>query len=404
MLTDTSVRSVQASSKGLKLFDSGGLYLLVTPKGAKLWRLKYRYDGREKLISLGAYPAISLKGARARRDDARRLLAEGVDPSAQRKASRAAQADTLQAIAQEWLDKQGHLEESTVKRDRDRLTNFVLPHLGSWPVKKITAPDLLMVLRRIESRGRLETAHRTRAIVGRVLRYAIATGRAERDVSADLKGALAPARSENHAAIVDPQRVGELLRAIEGYVGQPETWAALRLAPLVFLRPGELRGAQWAEIDLEAAEWRVPGERMKMGEQHLVPLATQAIAILREIEPLTRRSSSSFIFPGLRTSTRPISENTINAALRRLGYSKEEQTGHGFRTIASTLLNEQGWHPDVIELQLAHAERNKVRAAYNRAQRLPERRRMMQAWADYLDGLKAGSGNIVAIGAARAQE
>lgn len=395
MLTEAAVKAAKPREKPYKLFDERGLYLLVTPESSRLWRLKYKFERREKLLSLGAYPDVSLKAARMRRDDARRVIADGVDPSAQRRAAKVAHGDTFKAIAQEWLGRQKTLKEITIKRDQDRLENFVYPYIGTRPIGNITAPDLLAVLRRIESRGIHETAHRTRALCGRVFRYAVATGRAERDVSADLRGALTTAVTAHHSAIVEPQRVGELLRAIDGYTGQPETGAALRLAPLVFLRPGELRAAQWTEIDLDAAEWRVPGERMKMGEAHVVPLATQAMKILRDIQPLT--GTGKFVFPGLRSPSRPISENTINGALRRLGYSREEQTGHGFRTIASTLLNEQGWHPDLIELQLAHAERNQVRAAYNKAQRLPERRKMMQAWADYLDGLKAG-GKVVSIG------
>lgn len=399
MLTEAAVKAAKPREKPYKLFDERGLYLLVTPEKSRLWRLKYKFERREKLLALGAYPDVSLKAARKRRDEARGVLADGADPSAQRRAAKMAEGDTFKAIAQEWLGKQKKLKDITIKRDQDRLDNFVYPFIGARPIGNITAPDLLAVLRRIESRGIHETAHRTRALCGRIFRYAVATGRAERDVSADLRGALTVAVTENHAAIVDPQRVGELMRAIDGYSGQPETAAALRLAPLVFLRPGELRAAQWSEIDLDVAEWRIPGERMKMGVPHIVPLATQAVTILQELQPLT--GAGKFVFPGLRSPSRPISENTINGALRRLGYSKEEQTGHGFRTIASTLLNEQGWHSDLIELQLAHAERNQVRAAYNKAQRLPERRKMMQAWADYLDGLKAG-GKVVAINRAKA--
>jgi integrase len=266
--------------------------------------------------------------------------------------------------------------------------------LGSRLIAAITAQELLAVLRRIEARGKHETAHRVRALAGRVLRYAVATGRAQHDVAADLKDALAPVKSKNFASVLDPVRVGELMRAIDGYTGHPVTALALKLAPLVFVRPGELRAAEWPEFDLPNAEWRIPGARMKMGEPHVVPLARQALAILRELQPFAR--GGRYLFPSLRTRDRPMSNNTINAALRRLGYSSEEQTGHGFRSMASTLLNEQGFPPDVIELQLAHAERNKVRAAYNKAQRLPERRKMMQAWADYLDGLRAG-GTVVPI-------
>jgi integrase len=248
---------------------------------------------------------------------------------------------------------------------------------------------VLAALKRIEARGRYETAHRVRALAGRVFRYAVATGRAQHDVAADLKDALAPVKSKNFASVTDPLRVGELMRAIHGYTGQPVTALALRLAPLVFVRPGELRAAEWSEFDLANSEWRIPAERMKMGEAHIVPLARQAIAILLELEPFAR--GGRYLCPSLRTRDRPMSDNTVNAALRRLGYTSEEQTGHGFRSMASTLLNEQGFPPDVIELQLAHTERNKVRAAYHKAQRLPERRKMMQAWADYLDRLRDGA-------------
>lgn len=402
MLTDADIRAARPREKPQKLFDERGLYLLITSgKKAKsrLWRLKYKFEGREKLLSLGAYPDVSLKRAREKRDELRTQVADGTDPAALRRTERLAQGNTLSTITREWLGKQKHLKESTLKRDRDRLEKYILPSLGNRPVSAITAPDLLAALRRIEDRGTHETAHRTRAVVGRVLRYAIATGRAERDVSADLKGALAPAVGKNHAAITDPQRIGELLRAIDGYVGQPATAAALKLAPLVFVRPGELRAAEWSEFDLDGAEWRIPGERMKMGVQHIVPLSRQAVAILLELQPLT--GDGRYVFPALTSPLRPLSENTLNAALRRLGYSGDEMVAHGFRSIASTLLNEQAWHPDLIELQLAHAERNKVRGAYNKAQRLPERRKMLQAWANYLDGLKSG-GKVVAIGSRRA--
>jgi integrase len=266
------------------------------------------------------------------------------------------------------------------------------PYIGSRPIAKLGAIDVLKVLKRIEGRGTHETAHRTRQRCSQVFRYAVQTERAAHDVTADLRGALAPVVSEHHAAITEPSRIGELLRAIDGYTGHSVT--ALKLAPLFFVRPGELRHAEWTEFELDGNEpqWRIPADKMKMGEQHLVPLSKQAVALLRELQPLTGRGP--YLFPSLRSRARPMSNNTVNAALRRLGYTSEEMTGHGFRSLASTCLNEQGYHPDLIELQLAHAERNKVRAAYNKAQRLPERRKMMQAWADYLDGLRA-SANVV---------
>jgi integrase len=389
-LSELKIRNAKPRERAYKIFDERGLFLLVTPTGGRLWRLRYRIGNLEKLISLGAYPDVPLKRAREKRDDARRLVADEIDPSADRKAKRAAMLVTFEGVAQEWLDLQAKsLAPETISILGSRLNTGLYPYLGSRPVGAITAQELLAALRRIEARGRHETAHRVRALAGRVLRYAVATGRAQHDVAADLKDALAPVKSKNFASVTDPVRVGELMRAIDGYTGHPVTALALKLAPLVFVRPGELRAAEWSEFDLPNAEWRIPGTRMKMGEPHVVPLARQALAILRELQPFAR--GGRYLFASLRTRERPMSNNTINAALRRLGYSGEEQTAHGFRSMASTLLNEQGFPPDVIELQLAHAERNKVRAAYNKAQRLGERRKMMQAWADYLDGLRAGA-------------
>lgn len=387
-LTDAKIKSSKPRDKSYKLFDERGLFLLIKPNGARLWRFKYNFSGAEKLLSFGDYRDVPLRVARDMRDEARRLVASGTDPSAERQAKRAARAETFAAVAEEWLQtKRRTLSEGTWNRDRDQLKKKVGPYLGNRPIALIEAPELLSVIRRIESKGTHDTAHRVRAVVGRVFRYAIATGRARHDISADLKGALAPKDTRNHPGITDPSKLGELLRAIDGYEGQPTTYAALRLAPYVFVRPGELRAAEWSELDLANAEWRIPAARMKMGELHVVPLSRQAIAILRELEPIT--GAGRFVFPAIGAGSRPLSNNTLNAALRRIGYSGDVHTAHGFRTTASTLLNEQGWHPDLIELQLAHAERNKVRAAYNKAQRLPERRQMMQAWADYLDGLRS---------------
>jgi len=400
-LTDAVIRATRPRETPFKIFDSDGLYLLIAPEGGRWWRFKYRHDGRERLISLGTYPEVTLAQARQRRDDARRQVAGGIDPSAKRRAERAARAETFAAVAHEWLEMQrAKLAPVTFAKKLATLERFLFPHLGARPVAKIAAPELLATLRRIEARRIHETAHRARSLAGAVLRYAVATGRAERDPSADLRGALAPVVVTNRAAITDPARVGELLRAIDGYAAgfrsQPATAAALKLAPLLFVRPGELRAAEWSELKLdgEHPEWRIPGARMKMGEEHLVPLARQAVAILRELHPIT--GTGRYVFPSLRGPSRPISANTINVALRALGFDGAEITGHGFRAMASTLLNEQGFPPDVIELQLAHAERNEVRAAYNRAKRVAERRRMMQSWADYLDGLRAG-GSVVAI-------
>lgn len=387
-LTTTAVKNARPRKKPYKLAAGGGLALLVTPAGGKWWRWRYRYGGREKMLSMGVYPDVSLKEAGLRRDKARQLLADGSDPSVLRRAEGEARADTFEAIAREWLAlQQRKLATVTLYKAKWMLEAFVFPRLGSRPIRDITPPELLATLRLMEASGKHETTHRTKQRVGQVFRYAIATGRAERDITADLKGALAPVTSTNRAAITDPARVGGLLRAIDGFQGQPATAYALKLAPLLFVRPGELRAAEWSEFDLDAAEWRIPAARTKMRTAHVVPLSRQAVAILRAAHMLT--GSGRYVFPSLRSRDRPMSENTLNAALRRLGYAKDEMTAHGFRALASTLLNEQGWAPDVIERQLAHAERNKVRAAYNRAERLPERRKMMQAWANYLAGLRA---------------
>ena len=398
-LTDTKIRTAKPRERPYKLFDGGGLYLMVAAQKdgtpSRYWRLKYRIGGKEKVLAIGTYPDINLREAREAAADARKLLVRGADPSEKKRSSKIVQADTFQAVAEEWLGLQAKkLAPVTLEKGRWMLETFIYPRLGDKLINEIKAPELLAALKAIEAKGRHETATRTKQRVGQVMRYAIATGRAERDITADLRGALAPVPTKNRAAITDPARVGELLRAIDGYQGEPATAAALNLAPLTFVRPGELRGAEWREFDLKGAEWRIPGERMKMGDAHIVPLSSQAVEILTGLQALT--GSGRYLFPSLRSRERPMSENTLNAALRRLGYTTDEMTAHGFRAMASTLLNEQGFAPDVIELQLAHAERNKVRAAYNRAQRLPERRKMMQAWADYLDGLKA-AGNVTPI-------
>lgn len=381
VLTELVVKAARAREKPYKLSDERGLYLLVSPTGARLWRFKYRQDGVERLLTFGAYPEVSLKRAREKRDEARAKLLDGIDPRRQD-----ATAETFEDIAREWLTRKKDLAESTLKRDRERLENFIFPHLGRKPIRTITAPDLLAELRKVEARGTFETAHRTRAVVGRVFRYAIATGRAKFDIAAQLIGALTAAKPSSYAAITEPRKIGELLRAIDGYVGQPSTEYALKLAPYVFVRPGELRGARWQEFNLEAAEWRIPWQRMKSGREHIVPLATQVVALLERLQAFT----TDYLFPSLRTTRRPISEVTLNAALRRMGFTKDEMTPHGFRSMASTRLNEMGFPPSDIELQLAHMDKDQVRAAYNRSLRLDERRNMMQAWADYLDALKAG--------------
>jgi len=392
ILTEIRIRAARPKERAYKLFDLRGLFMLVTPTGGRLWRVRYRMNGVEKLLTLGKYPDVSLKRAREKRDDARQLVADNVDPSVKRQAERNAAADTFGAIATEWLSlHKASWAAETVSILEGRVKAYLMPYLGSRPVAAITAQELLGVLRRVEARGRNETAHRVRSLAGRILRFAVATGRATHDVAADLKDALAPVASRNFASVTDPVKVGELLRAIDGYSGQPITALALKLAPLVFVRPGELRGAEWSEFDFDNSQWRIPASRMKMGDSHIVPLSSQAVEILKELERFT--GTGKYVFPSLLSRDRPMSENTINAALRRMGYSGDDQTGHGFRSMASTLLNEQGFPPDVIELQLAHVERNKVRAAYNKAQRLAERRVMMQAWADLLDQLRERAGN-----------
>jgi len=398
MLTPSAVTNAKPRAKPYKLADERGLFLLVRSNGSRWWRFKYRRPGthKENLLSLGVYPDVSLRKARERRDEARRLLADGIDPGDKRKAEQAAGAETFEAIAREWFAKYspnwapGH--SSKIIR---RLELDVFPWIGGKPIVSITAPDVLTVLRRIESRGVIETAYRAKTNIGQVMRYAIATGRANLDPTPSLRGALAPSPERHHATITDPDRIGELLRAIDAYAGDYVTRAALLLAPLVFVRPGELRHAEWAEIDLDAGEWRIPADKMKMRAPHIVPLASQAVATLRDLQPLT--GSGRYVFPGARSRKRAMSENTVNAALRRMGFDHGTMTGHGFRSMASTLLNEQGWNRDAIERQLAHAERDAVRAAYNYAEHLPERRKMMQAWADYLGALRTAPGKVVPI-------
>lgn len=391
-LTDTAVRSIRPTEKIQRIRDDRGLYLEVRPNGNKFWRFRYWIEKRERILSLGPYPEISLQKARERREEARKVIADGQDPAEVKKAAReeaAAPAENFEAVAREWHGRKSPtwVIEHSEKIIR-RFELYIFPWLGARPVRDITAPDLLQCLRRVEDRGAVETAHRVHQICSQVFRYAIATGRAERDPAADLRGALIPVKGDHRAAVTDPAGASALMRSIDAYPGGFTTRAAMIYAALTFVRPGELRRAEWEEIDMERAEWRIPGPKMKMREQHIVPLAGQALQLLDQLRPLT--GSGRYLFPSIRTAERPMSEATVLAALRTLGYAKEEMCGHGFRAMASTLLNEAGWPPDVIERQLAHAERNKVRAAYNRAQLLPERRRMMQAWADYLDALRDG--------------
>jgi integrase len=394
-LTDTQIKTLKPEAKPRKVADEKGLYLLVQPTGGKLWRLKYRIDGKEKLLALGVYPDVGLKDARAARDEARRLLADGLDPSEHRKANKNARADAVgnsfEAVAREWFTKllptwtPDHADKIIKRLERD-----VFPWIGGKPIADLNAPAVLTTIRRIEARGRLETAHRALQNCGQVFRYAVATGRAERDPTGDLRGALPPTREKHMAAITEPAEVGALLRAIDAFRGT-----------LVFVRPGELRQAEWSEIDLDKGEWNIPAERMKgwtrkgITTPHLVPLAPQAVEILRELQPLTGRGVH--VFAG-RDPKKPMSNAAVNAALRRMGYdTKTEMTGHGFRAMARTILHEElNVDRDVIEHQLAHAVPDALGTAYNRTKFIKERRAMMQRWADYLDKLKAGA-DIMAL-------
>jgi integrase len=399
-LTDKAIRAAKADAaktgKRSMLFDGGGMFLLTLPNGAQYWRMKCRPDGRERLLAFGVYPDVSLKEARQRRDDARLVLRNGGDPARERRERKAAAkrdaAETFGTVAAEWLKKERSAMAPATLR-KAQWTFGLLRSLDAIPVAKLKPADVLATLRRIESTGAIEAAHRAKMRVSQVMRYAIATGRAEQDPTYALRGALKPRIVTSRAAITDPIEIGKLLRAIDAYSGQPQTQAALKLAPLLFVRPGNLRAMEWTELNLEAnePEWRIPAGKMKMREAHIVPLPDQAVAILREIQLFT--GTRQYVFPSLRNpKTRCMSENTVNAALRNLGYGGDEMVGHGFRAMASTLLNELGWQPDVIERALAHAPRNRVRAAYNRASYMAERRKMAQAWADHLDGLKADDG------------
>jgi integrase len=391
-LTDTTIRNAKPGEKPVRLFDGGGLYVEVSPTGGKWWRLKYRFDGKEKRLSLGVYPDVSLKDARDRRDASRKLLADGIDPSENRKAIKSARADraanSFEMVAREWFVKySASWAASHGDRTIRRFERDIFPWIGGQPIAEVSAPELLAMVRRIENRGALETAHRALGNCGQVFRYAVATGRALRDPCGDLRGALPPVKGEHFAATTEPKRVAELLRAMDSYEGTLTVRCALRLNPLVFVRPGELRKAEWADIDLDAAEWRYTVT--KTGTPHIVPLSSQAVEILRELRPLTGRGR--FVFPSARNNARPMSDNAILAAMRRMGIGKEEMSGHGFRAVARTILDEVlGVRPDYIEHQLAHAVRDPNGRAYNRTAYLPERQKMMQQWADYLDKLKAG--------------
>jgi integrase len=394
-LSAVAVSNARPRKKAYKLSDDRGLYLLVTPKGSRYWRFKYRFAGKEKTLAFGVYPDVGLADARDKRDAARKVVAAGRDPAAEKKLleaeRRARQQETFAVIANEWLErmeKEGR-SEATLSKLR-WLVGFARPSLGDRPIAEITAPELLVALRKVEARGRYETANRLRSTLGTVFRYAIATGRAQRDVAFDLKGALITPKVRHHAAITDPKEVGALLRAIDGYEGQPAVRLALRLLPHVFVRPGELRLAGWKEFDPDSRVWTVPAQRTKMRRPHRVPLSRQVLEVLDELEAIT--GDSKLLFPSILCEERAMSDNTMNAALRRLGYDRSHMTAHGFRAMACTLLNESGrWHPDAIERQLGHVESNDVRRAYARGQHWEERVRMMQFWSDYLDQLRNGA-------------
>lgn len=402
-LNIAQIKAAKPSAKPLRLYDEKGLYLEISPSGSKLWRLKYRFGGKEKRLALGAFPEVSLADARKKCLEKRALLAENIDPSEAKKQAKLeaiVEFQTFEKIARQWH--QNNLEKWTpghAARLLRGLEKDIFPYLGNRQLSSISALDMLDVLRKIEARGALETAHRELSTCSQVFRFGLIHAFCDRNICSDLRGVLKPVVHTHHPSIINPDGVADLMRRIDEYQGGNVVRCALRLAPLFFVRPGELRHAEWSEFNIERQEWRIPAEKMKARVLHIVPLSRQAMEILeKELRPLT--GAGRYLFPGRRGSARPMSENTVNAALRYMGYEKEEMTGHGFRSMASTLLNEMGYNRDWIERQLAHGERNEVRSAYNYAEYLPERRKMMQTWADYLDELKAGqSQNILPFSA-----
>lgn len=397
-LTDIAVRNAKGREKPYKMADGGGLYLLVKTNGARYWRFDYRFEDARKTLAIGVYPKVDLKTARTKHQAAQQQIEDGKDPGAEKKREKtealeeaAEQANTFAAVADQWFQVR-IVGEDKGERTCAKMTwllGLAKADLGDKLVTEIKPSEVLRVLKKVEAQGHNETAFRLRSTISRVFRYAIAHDMTDRNPAGDLQEALTAPVVEHHAGITDPRKLGPLLRAIDGYQGEPTTVAALKLAPYLFLRPGELRMGEWHEVNWNARQWRIPGDRMKMKLDHIVPLSEQAFAMLKAIHPLT--GQGRFIFPSLQKGDRPLSENTLNGALIRLGYDRDEQTPHGFRTTASTLLNENGWNSDWIEKQLAHEERNKVRGSYNAAQYLPDRTRMMQWWANYLDGLKSGA-------------
>ncbi len=392
-LTDTTIKNAKPlPDKAYKLTDEKGMHLLIKPNGAKYFRLKYRFGGMEKVLALGVYPETSLKQARDKRDAAKKQLADGIDPSITRKIEKAGGIEnTFKAVAEDFLiTKRNQWSDSHHRHIKECFDRDVYPWIGNRPLRDLTAVEVLATLRRIVARGAIETATRTKQFIGQAIRYGIATGRAERDVTQDLRGALPSPVKGHFPAITEPKPLGQLLRDIDTYGGSFVVRTALQLQPLIFARPANLAMAEWSEFDLDAAEWRIAADKMKMKDSHIVPLSMQAIALLRDIYPLTGKQQYVFASNQGKNREGHISRESISAAIRRMGY-QGQHTAHGFRTTASTLLHEQGYHSDMIERQLSHAERNQVKAAYNRAQHLPERRKMMQDWADYLDSLKAGA-------------
>lgn len=399
-LTDTAVRNAKPKDKTYTLGDGDGMYLEITPNGSKFWRMAYRQEnGKPNRLTFGKYPEVTLAEARNKRLAARKLLDQGTDPARAKREEKQSKAiaavHTFEAVARTWLAKTAaDRASSTQDKNTAWLERNIFPSIGALPISTIKPKDVLAALRLIETRGAIESAHKIKQLCGQVFRFAVACGLAERDVTVDLRGALSAVPEAHYAAITEPKQAGELLRSIHAYSGHPYAVAALKLAPLVFVRPGELRTAEWTEIDLDAAEWRIPGSKMKMGQDHIVPLATQAVELLRGLHAMT--GHGKFVFPSVRTGARCMSENTINAALRGMGYSKEVMTGHGFRAMARTIMDEVlGERVDLIEHQLAHAVKDPNGRAYNRTAHLPARRLMMQRWAEYLDAIRQG-GNVVA--------
>jgi len=394
-LTTQIIEESIAQAKPYRLTDGKGMYMLITKSGSKLWRLDYTLNNKRNTHALGAFPDTSLLEARDLCSDAKKLISEGIDPNQYRKLKNDnLEKTTFEAIARQWHTKFSiDWSDSHKQRIFRRLEKDVFPWIGPRQIKDITSGQLLSVIERAADRGALESAHRIHQNCGAIFRYAIATDRAKHDITLALKGSIPPAKAKHHSTITNPKEINALLNSIDGYQGEFTTRCALQLSPLLFVRPGELRNAEWSEFNLAGKEWRIPADRMKMKITHIVPLSTQAMTILRELQPLT--GNEKYLFPSLRSKTRPMSENTVNAALRRLGYTKEEMTGHGFRSMASTLLNEMNYNTDAIERQLAHSEGNKVKAAYNYAEHLGIRRTMMQEWSDFLYKLKQDKNTLV---------